>query len=117
MPGPIRVTDPLLDVLQIFLVASADGDELHGWAIAKAVGRSGPTVYGVIDRLEDAAWISGRWEQENPRPGKPRRRLYALTPSGVSAARELLAERRPADGRASSPRAFPGRRAFPEGAR
>jgi DNA-binding PadR family transcriptional regulator len=86
----------LLDVLEILLGALPDRDEMHGWAIAKATRRSGPTVYGVIDRLEDTGWVTGRWEQENPQPGKPRRRLYMLTPTGASAARDLLTARRPA---------------------
>src|SRR5947207_15167239 len=97
MAGVERVTKPLLDVLEVFLDATADNHaELHGWAIMKAVGRSGPTVYGVIDRLEDAGWITGRWEEQNPQPSKPPRRLYHLTGEGVAAARDLLAQRRPA---------------------
>lgn len=61
----------------------------------KATKRSGPTVYGVLDRLEGIGWISGRWEEENPEPGKPRRRLYSITPTGVVGAREILHQRRP----------------------
>lgn len=95
MAGPIRVTNPLLDVLEVFLEAFNNHDDLHGWAIMKATKRSGPTVYGVLDRLEDAGWISGRWEDENPEPGKPRRRFYSITPTGVIVAREILRERRP----------------------
>ncbi|MFB9681707.1 PadR family transcriptional regulator [Streptosporangium vulgare] len=49
----------------------------------------------MIDRLEDAGWVSGRWE-DNPQPNKPRRKLYVLTPTGVVEARALLAQRRPA---------------------
>jgi len=93
--GPIRVTGPLLDVMEVFLQAFRDDAQLHGWAIAKATKRSGPTVYGVLDRLEDAAWITGQWEDQHPEPNKPRRRLYRLTPTGVTAARDLLAVRRP----------------------
>ena len=92
----MRVTNPLLDVLEVFLQAfDSRADDLHGWAIMKATKRSGPTVYGVLDRLEDIGWISGRWEDENPEPGKPRRRLYSITPTGVTGAREILRERRP----------------------
>jgi PadR family transcriptional regulator, regulatory protein PadR len=110
MSPPVRVTAPLLDVLDVLLGALADGDEMHGWAIARAAGRSGPTVYGVIDRLEDSGWVTGRWERENPQPGKPRRRLYMLTSPGASAARDLLTarcgERSPV--RAQPHRALPG---------
>ncbi len=95
MSGPVRITEPLLDVVEVFLAALDDDRELHGWAIMRAVCRSGPTVYGVLDRLEDAGWIVGRWEDQHPEPSKPRRRFYRLTASGTIAVRGLLAERRP----------------------
>jgi PadR family transcriptional regulator, regulatory protein PadR len=92
MSGLTRVTSPLLDVLEVLVETKA---ELHGWAIVKAAKRSGPTVYGVLDRLEDAGWITGQWEAQHPEPNKPRRRFYRLTDAGVTAARDLLAARRP----------------------
>ena len=95
MTGPIRITKPLLDVLEVLLRALADNEEPHGWAIMKATSRSGPTVYGVLERLEQGGWIGGRWEDRPAEPNKPRRRFYRLTPTGVTAARDLLAERRP----------------------
>ena len=96
MDGPLRVTNPLLDVLEVLLQAlDSHADDLHGWAIMNATKRSGPTVYGVLDRLEDVGWIWGRWEDANPEPGKPRRRLYRITPTGVVGARDMLRERRP----------------------
>jgi PadR family transcriptional regulator, regulatory protein PadR len=96
MAGPVRVTRPLLDVLEVFLQAFSDDRELHGWAILKATKRAGPTIYGVLDRLEDAGWVTGRWEDQPPNTSTPRRRLYQLTPIGAAAARDLLAARRPA---------------------
>jgi PadR family transcriptional regulator, regulatory protein PadR len=96
MTGPVRVTGPLLDVLEVFLQAFADDQELHGWAILKATKRAGPTIYGVLDRLEDAGWVTGRWEDQPSNANTPRRRLYRLNPPGVVAARDLLASRRPA---------------------
>lgn len=97
MDRPARVTNPLLDVLTVLLEAfDNNSQELHGWAIMKATGRSGPTVYGVLDRLEDADWIAGRWEDHNPQPNKPRRRFYRLTPDGVVSASRLLSARRSA---------------------
>lgn len=91
----MRVTDPFLDIVGVLADATQDQTELHGWAIMKATKRSGPTVYGVLDRLEDAGWITGRWEDQNPEPNKPRRRFYQLTPNGIIEARKLLATRRP----------------------
>ena len=96
MRTPVRVTGPLLDVLEVFLQAFSDDKELHGWAILKATKRAGPTIYGVLDRLEDAGWVTGRWEDQPPNTNTPRRRLYRLTGDGVAAARDLLASRRPA---------------------
>jgi PadR family transcriptional regulator PadR len=96
MRTPVRVTGPLLDVLEVFLQAFSDDKELHGWAILKATKRAGPTIYGVLDRLEDAGWVTGRWEDQPPNTNTPRRRLYRLTGDGVVAARDLLASRRPA---------------------
>jgi len=115
MGEPVRVTQPLLDVFQAFLQALDAGAELHGWAIMKATARSGPTVYGILDRLEDAGWIAGRWEDRHPEDNKPRRRFYELTPTGVPAARELLTKHRPgalskqARSRATRPTFQPGK--------
>jgi DNA-binding PadR family transcriptional regulator len=95
MAAPIRITGPLLDILEAFLRAWQEKEDLYGWAIMKAVKRSGPTVYGVLDRLEDAGWITGTWEPD-PEPGRPPRRLYQLTPTGHVETEKLLAERRPA---------------------
>jgi PadR family transcriptional regulator, regulatory protein PadR len=91
-----RITQPLLDVLEVLLRAFDDPDmQLHGYAIMRVTRRSGPTIYGVLDRLEDAKWVTGRWEEQEPDSTRPRRRLYRLTPSGAVEARKLLAERRP----------------------
>jgi DNA-binding PadR family transcriptional regulator len=95
MSAPIRITNPLLDVLEILVQAAEEGTERHGWAIKSSIRRSGATVYGIFDRLEDAGWITGRWEERNPDPSKPARRFYRLTPTGETAARQLLAQRRP----------------------
>jgi hypothetical protein len=94
MADPIRVTGPLVDVLARLLDAFNEGRQLHGWAIVKATKRSGPTVYGVLDRLEDLGWVVGRWEQRPAEPNKPRRRFYELTPTGYTGAVGLLRERR-----------------------
>jgi PadR family transcriptional regulator PadR len=104
MPDPVRITEPLLDVLESLVIALREDSELHGWAIMKGVNRAGPTVYGVLDRLEDAGWITGRMEERNPHPGRPPRRFYRLTPDGIARAEQILADRRPArSGRAVRP--------------
>lgn len=103
------MTNPLLDVLEVLLEAfDDDRRELHGWAIMKAAARSGPTVYGVLDRLEDTNWIMGRWEDHHPQPNRPRRRFYQLTPTGAVSAFRLLAARRPAGRRCPPGSTEPG---------
>ena len=88
-----RVTRSLLVVLGVLIGAHKEDVELYGWAIIKATGLRGPTVYRVLDRLEDSEWLTSRWE-DDPEPGHPRRRLYRLTPHGCAAATALLSERR-----------------------
>ncbi|WFE48835.1 helix-turn-helix transcriptional regulator [Micromonospora sp. WMMD1155] len=90
--GPARITGPLLAVLNALL--DADDNELHGWAIMKATGKGGPTVYKILERLNESKWVTSRWE-DDAEPGKPRRRYYKLTPHGVSSARALIATRQP----------------------
>jgi PadR family transcriptional regulator PadR len=89
-----RVTEPTLDVLEVLIQAHREARDVHGWEIKKAVHRSGPTVYGVIDRLEDAGLIEGHWEQQTPLDRAPRRRYYHLTGLGAETAIALLAQRR-----------------------
>lgn len=95
MARPVRTTGPLLDVLARLLRADAQGEDLHGWQIMKDTKRTGPTVYGVLDRLEDRQWITSYWEVLQPNEHRPRRRLYRLTDAGRAEVRDLLAERRP----------------------
>ncbi|MEW2383556.1 PadR family transcriptional regulator [Micromonospora sp. NPDC047707] len=83
-----RITSALLDVLGLLLEAWDQQTEVHGWQIMRSVRRSGPTVYAVLDQLEDAGWITGSWERRAAdSPVRPRRRYYRLTPSGAEAAR------------------------------
>jgi DNA-binding PadR family transcriptional regulator len=108
MSGPVRVTGPLLDVLELLLHAWQGDEDLHGWAIMKAVKRSGPTVYGVLDRLEDADWVTAQWEVQHAESSRPRRRFYRLTPNGEVAARDLLATRRASSATTGRRRSDPG---------
>ncbi len=83
---PERITEPLLDVLQVFW--ETDGP-LHGHKIKKLTKRSGPTVYNNLDRMARAGWITGAWAA-NPGTGLPARHAYQLTPEGLAAAEEIL---------------------------
>ena len=113
MAWPFRVTDPLLDVLEVLI--DAEG-ELHGWDIISRVHRTGATVYQVLERLRKAHWVDHRWEDLPPeRPDddlpeeaitrtRPRRRYYRLSTEGAAMAPVLLHERRPETGLRTTPR-------------
>lgn len=72
-------------------------EELHGYAIKKRAGLSGPSAYRGLDRLEDAHLTDARWEELPEGDERPRRRYYRLNPAGAATARALLRERRPED--------------------
>jgi PadR family transcriptional regulator, regulatory protein PadR len=110
MARPARTTRPLLDVAACLLKADIKGEELHGWKIISETKRTGPTVYGILDRLEDMRWITGYWEKQSSGENRPRRRFYRLTEDGRSQVRELLAERRPDELRQLAEPARPGLR-------
>lgn len=103
---PTRITAPFLDVLEAFLAAGSA--ELHGWAIIKASKRGGPTVYKILERLDEMGWVTARWEDRSAEPNKPRRRFYRLTGEGAERARQLIAERRPGQIRTTGRPAFGG---------
>jgi PadR family transcriptional regulator PadR len=105
--GPVRVTEPLLDVLEVLL--DARDHELYGWAITKATKRSSPTIYKILERLTDYGMVDARWEDHHPDVNKPRRRFYRLTGHGAAAATQLLQERRAQrPGPSARPRPIPG---------
>lgn len=81
MSWPFRVTDPLLEVVEVLLNADS---ELHGWAIMKATHRSGPTVYQVLERLRKADWVVARWEDPGTREARDLSRTSAARPAGSS---------------------------------
>jgi len=67
-------------------------DELSGSDVQKRSGLASGTLYPILLRLESAGWFVSRWEAVDPASvGRPRRRLYRLTPSGLSRASEVFA--------------------------
>ena len=94
---PPRVTRQLLDVIQVLLDTSvlAKGGETYGWRIVAASGLGGPTVYRMLERMTEAGWLTSRWAEPEPEPGKPNRRFYKLTETGEQEARAILAAHRP----------------------
>jgi PadR family transcriptional regulator PadR len=93
MGDPPRMT---LNILKVLTVLFEDPTAEHyGLEVGQAAGLRGGSLYPVFGRLEDAGIVVSRWEDVDPaEAGRPRRRLYRLTPTGVVYARQALAEAR-----------------------
>jgi DNA-binding PadR family transcriptional regulator len=86
----VRMSLQTLRVLEAFLENPAE--ELSGSDVHKRSSLASGTLYPMLLRLESAGWFVSRWEAIDPAAaGRPRRRLYRLTPSGLSRASEVFA--------------------------
>jgi PadR family transcriptional regulator PadR len=76
----------------LILQAIATGHR-YGFQIMGATGLPGGTVYPALRRLEGAAILSSAWEEVDraAEDGRPTRRYYQLTPSGIELLGEALA--------------------------
>lgn len=90
-----RLTLPTLKVLNAVL--GACGREVSGADIAQVMSIASGTLYPILLRLERAGWLESRWEDVAPSEvGRPRRRLYSITPQGRARAVTALQELEPA---------------------
>lgn len=91
-PGP-RMTLQTQMVLRQALVKP--NREWYGLEMVQATSLPTGTVYPIITRLEQAGWITSRWEtpaeQAEDGQARPRRRYYQFTEDGVENARVALA--------------------------
>jgi len=86
----VRMSLQTLRVLEAFLEES--GEELAGADVQKRGHMASGTLYPILLRLESAGWLQSRWENIDPsQAGRPRRRLYRMTPSGLRRASEVFA--------------------------
>jgi PadR family transcriptional regulator, regulatory protein PadR len=86
----VRLSFQTLKVLEAFL--DDPTDELSGSDVHKRSGIASGTLYPILLRLESAGWFVSRWETIDPASvGRPRRRLYRLTRSGLARAGEVFA--------------------------
>jgi len=86
----VRMSLQTLRVLEAFL--EDPSDRLSGADVAKRSGLASGTLYPILLRLEAAGWFVSRWETIDPASaGRPRRRLYRLTPGGLARASEVFA--------------------------
>ena len=80
---------------ELLILSTLEDRQLHGYDIAREISRrSGglltfhvASLYPLLYKLEDRAWIQGRWVEK---AGQRRRRCYKLTAEG----RKVLAKQR-----------------------
>lgn len=86
----VRISLQTLQVLEAFLGNPAE--PLCGADVQKRCTVASGTLYPILLRLESAGWFVSRWENIDPSSaGRPRRRLYRLTPNGLTRASEVFA--------------------------
>lgn len=86
----VRMSLQTLRVLEAFLENPTD--ELSGADVQKRCGIASGTLYPILLRLESAGWFVSRWESIDPvSAGRPRRRLYHLTATGLTRASGVFA--------------------------
>jgi len=86
-----RITHQTHMVLNAFLVDPMR--ELSGSDLLDSISLSSGTLYPILMRLQQAKWLESRREDVDPRAvGRPRRRLYRITPTGLARASALRAE-------------------------
>jgi DNA-binding MarR family transcriptional regulator len=86
----VRMSLQTLKVLEAFLDNPAG--QLSGADVHQSSGIASGTLYPILLRLEAAGWFTSRWESIDPSSaGRPRRRLYRLTSSGLKKASEVFA--------------------------
>jgi PadR family transcriptional regulator, regulatory protein PadR len=86
----IRMSLQTLRVLEVFLENPTE--QLSGAEVHQRCGIASGTLYPILLRLESAGWFVSQWESIDPsRVGRPRRRLYRLTQTGLKRASEVFA--------------------------
>ncbi len=79
-----------LKVLEAFLENPTE--QLSGADVHLCCGIASGTLYPILLRLESAGWFVSQWESIDPSSaGRPRRRLYQLTTTGLRRAGEVFA--------------------------
>jgi PadR family transcriptional regulator, regulatory protein PadR len=87
--GQVRMSLQTLRVLEAFL--ENPSEQLSGADVHQRCGIASGTLYPILLRLESAGWFVSKWESIDPASaGRPRRRLYKLTSTGLKHASEVF---------------------------
>src|ERR1700722_20242693 len=85
----LRMTLSTQLVLRALLTDAAR--EVYGLEISGLVDLPSGTTQPILARLESAGWLESRWEGGDPRDlGRPRRRYYRLSTTGLTLERREL---------------------------
>ena len=95
MADPIADSAARKGSAELLILCALEDGQLHGYDVAREISRrSGglltfhvASLYPLLYKLEDRAWIAGRWVEKS---GQRRRRYYRLTAEG----RRVLAQQR-----------------------
>lgn len=91
MPLP-RLTTNVLRVLNLLSSAGTEKG-FCGADVRKETRLATGTVYPLLLRLEEAGWVTSRWEEIDPAEAKrPRKRFYELTREGREQLNSALAD-------------------------
>ena len=90
----MRMTHATKRVLQILV--DAPRPQVYGGELNAATGLPSGTLYPILRRLEDEAWLTSEWEPvDETIARRRRRRYYRLTEKGRAAARDAVASEVP----------------------
>jgi DNA-binding PadR family transcriptional regulator len=86
-----RLSYQTLRVLRVLLEHPQRG--VAGSEISQQTRILSGTLYPILMRLEKAGWLDSKWEELDPsEAGRPRKRLYWLTPDGYNKTQTALQE-------------------------
>lgn len=86
----LKLTTTVVRVLTCF-IEDVDADR-YGMDLMRDSDLASGTLYPILNRLEEAGWLTASWEKVEPgATARPARRYYRLTPDGAEAARTELA--------------------------
>jgi PadR family transcriptional regulator, regulatory protein PadR len=86
-----RLSHSALKVLNMFFIDPRR--ELAGADLIIGARVASGTIYPMLQRFEDAGWLSSEWEKGDPSTqGRPLRRMYRITSAGKAKVAELRAE-------------------------
>ena len=102
----MRMSLQTLRVLQAFMEEPAESR--YGLELMQRTSLKSGTMYPLLHRLETEGWLRS-WNEgvDAAAAGRPPRRLYALTPTGLAAAQEALEPFRAPALRTLKPKAGP----------